>query len=275
MKKPTPEGIRNGLDFEQAIADPDLPDIVTSTQMMIQLRRFNGTAQQALSNRAAAAAGKQKAGAGAGARIGGTGTGGGGKSGMSQDLGRVIGTPTSDTAEVDTSVMGESILGACGGGGGVVCRRADLSQKPFAARPKSPCKHPRVLIAAQPAPPNRHHECRRREARRAAAAGADRVWDGAVLFGVGIRAQGQLGRPAGWCFAEVDSRLRLTGFRGAVEPVEGAPVACEVAYMVCFPHSIADGCKRIQSWSLAGGSHFSQSRPWSASYAAAWTALSD
>jgi len=97
----TAEGIRNGLDFEQCLSDPDLPGLVTSPQMLIQLRRFNTTAQQALSSRAAAAGKQQQRG-----RISGTGGGGGGMAPLKQDLGRILGTPTSDTAEIDTSVMG-------------------------------------------------------------------------------------------------------------------------------------------------------------------------
>lgn len=105
------EGIRQGLDFEQALADPDLPDLVTSPQMLIQLRRFNQTAQQALAGRGAAlsaAAQRQQRAAAAAPRGGGLGkmeAALGPRAVLQQDpLGKVIGTPTSDSAGVDTSV---------------------------------------------------------------------------------------------------------------------------------------------------------------------------
>jgi hypothetical protein len=123
---PPPEGIRNGLDFEQALADPELPDFVTSPQMLIQLRRFNTTAQGALAARSAARSAAAAPGGGGGgggggargARIGGTGGGGGGgglASSMERDLGRVIGSATSDKAGVDTSIQGGAAIGAPGG----------------------------------------------------------------------------------------------------------------------------------------------------------------
>ncbi|KIZ05308.1 hypothetical protein MNEG_2655 [Monoraphidium neglectum] len=96
------EGIRNGLDFDQALADPDLPDFVTSPQMLIQLRRFNQTAQGALAARSSRAVQRQ--------RIGGTssaGAGAGAGTGLNQDIGGMFGSSTSDTAQVDTSVIGE------------------------------------------------------------------------------------------------------------------------------------------------------------------------
>ncbi|KAI8474722.1 MAG: hypothetical protein J3K34DRAFT_118347 [Monoraphidium minutum] len=102
------EGIRNGLDFEQALSDPDLPDFVTSPQMLIQLRRFNGTAQGALAaraNRAQAMARGGGGGGGGGGAARGGGIAGVGGGALKQDpLGSIIGSSTSDVAGVDTSI---------------------------------------------------------------------------------------------------------------------------------------------------------------------------
>jgi hypothetical protein len=81
-----------------------------SVQILIQLKRFNQTAQQALAARSRS--------------IKMPGMGGGSSSGSSsraktrpaagspleQDLGSILGTPDSDTAAIDTSVGGECLL---------------------------------------------------------------------------------------------------------------------------------------------------------------------
>ncbi|GBF90005.1 hypothetical protein Rsub_02711 [Raphidocelis subcapitata] len=106
------EGLKYGLDFEQALADPDLPDLMTSPQMLIQLRRFNTTAQSAITSRAGArqqqiqAAALQRAARVAGGGLGlGSGLPLGGGSPLG-DLGSILGTPSSSSTEIDTSLMG-------------------------------------------------------------------------------------------------------------------------------------------------------------------------
>eukprot|EP00775_Hariotina_reticulata_P013781 gene13781-13902_t len=92
------EAIKQGLDFEQALADPDMVDLVTSPQILIQLKRFNQQAQQAVAARSRS-------------RMPITGSVGRGaktkrssSSPLDQDLGSILGTPDSDTAAIDTSV---------------------------------------------------------------------------------------------------------------------------------------------------------------------------
>ncbi|KAF8065617.1 hypothetical protein HT031_003218 [Scenedesmus sp. PABB004] len=96
------EAIKQGLDFEQALQDPDMVELVTSPQVLIQLKRFNQSAQAALTARSRAKAkatiSGSRPGAGAGAR---TKPGG---APLGQDLGSILGTPDSDTAAIDTSV---------------------------------------------------------------------------------------------------------------------------------------------------------------------------
>lgn len=178
-RHPRAEGIRNGLDFEQALADPDLPELVTSVQMLIQLRRFNTTAQGAIAARSSRQQQQRQQ------RGGG---GGGGGSPLSQDLGSIIGSATSDTAEIDTSVGGERrarraaprlLVGCLAGAfsaegsgrdapGFCAAARALLSHAPALARP-------RALLALKPPPPPSNlplTPARRAEARGAAAGGA-------------------------------------------------------------------------------------------------------
>jgi hypothetical protein len=93
---------------------------MTSPQMLIQLRRFNTVAANKLAARGAAGA------AAARGRIAGTGTGGG-PTPLNPDLGSVLGTPTSDRTEIDTSVIGERGAGGRGGkraGAGSSCAGA-------------------------------------------------------------------------------------------------------------------------------------------------------
>lgn len=144
------EAIKAGLDFEQALVDPDMVELVTSPQVcaavrivfccmrattfaadacacvracvcmqgarrsvdacnppllrlrcmqiLIQLKRFNQTAQQAVAARARSR--PPIGGSRAKTRPGASG------SPLEQDLGSILGTPDSDTAAIDTSVGG-------------------------------------------------------------------------------------------------------------------------------------------------------------------------
>lgn len=93
------EGIKTGLDFEQAVNDPEMVEMVTSTQILIQLKRFNQQAQAAVAARARVP-------------LPGSGSSGGSSRArtkpsaapLDQDLGSILGTPDSETAGVDTSV---------------------------------------------------------------------------------------------------------------------------------------------------------------------------
>ncbi|WIA36482.1 hypothetical protein OEZ86_007782 [Tetradesmus obliquus] len=93
------EGIKTGLDFEQAVNDPEMVEMVTSTQILIQLKRFNQQAQAAVAARARVT-------------LPGSGSSGGSSRArtkpsaapLDQDLGSILGTPDSETAGVDTSV---------------------------------------------------------------------------------------------------------------------------------------------------------------------------
>eukprot|EP00877_Chromochloris_zofingiensis_P006232 jgi/Chrzof1/1862/Cz10g24030.t1 len=89
------EAIRQGLDFEQAIQDPELVDIISSPQILIQLKRFNQTAQNAL-----AARGRSKPG---GSSSGSTARS---SSPLDQDLSSILGSATSDQSDIDMSVGG-------------------------------------------------------------------------------------------------------------------------------------------------------------------------
>jgi hypothetical protein len=91
------EAIKQGLDFEQALADPDLPELVTSTQILIQLKRFNQQAQTAMAARS-----KAKPTLGSSSRP--KTKPASGSSPLDQDLGDILGSSTSDKAGVDTSV---------------------------------------------------------------------------------------------------------------------------------------------------------------------------
>eukprot|EP00878_Enallax_costatus_P001700 GHUV01001855.1.p1 GENE.GHUV01001855.1~~GHUV01001855.1.p1 ORF type:complete len:240 (+),score=39.92 GHUV01001855.1:175-894(+) len=94
------EAIKQGLDFEQALADPDLPELVTSTQILIQLKRFNQQAQTAMAARSKAKSASVSSSVGSSRAK----TKRGSSSPLDQDLGDILGSSTSDKAEVDTSV---------------------------------------------------------------------------------------------------------------------------------------------------------------------------
>lgn len=93
------EAIKQGLDFEQALSDPDLPEFVTSPQILIQLKRFNQQAQTAMAARS-----KARAAPFASSNSRAKTRPAAGSSPLSQDLGDILGSSTSDKAEVDTSV---------------------------------------------------------------------------------------------------------------------------------------------------------------------------
>jgi hypothetical protein len=116
------EGVSSaGLDFEAAMTDPNLPELVGATQIVIQLRRFN--AQLLQKQAQAAAAGKAPAPAAPAAASSSPraappslpkpftfplNNGGGGKGNLMDrdDLASILGSSKGDRAEVDTTVRG-------------------------------------------------------------------------------------------------------------------------------------------------------------------------
>ncbi|KAF6255517.1 hypothetical protein COO60DRAFT_1702769 [Scenedesmus sp. NREL 46B-D3] len=92
------EGIKIGLDFEQAVNDPEMVEMVTSTQILIQLKRFNQQAQAAVAARA------RMPPPGAGSSSSSRAKTRPGAVPVEQDLASILGTPDSDTAAIDTSV---------------------------------------------------------------------------------------------------------------------------------------------------------------------------
>lgn len=103
------DGINLGLDFEAALVDPAQVEFVTSPQLIIQLKRFNTAVKKALAVKAAAppAAGGAAAGMG-GAPLGGAaGAAARGRGrGAPLDLDSIMGSSSSDKADVDTSIPG-------------------------------------------------------------------------------------------------------------------------------------------------------------------------
>jgi hypothetical protein len=112
------EGVASaGLDFEAAMADPTLPDLVGATQILIQLRRFNG---QLLQKQAAAAAAGRPVGAAAAAAAPSSSPRAAAPPASSRgpkaapppsgslmdrdDLASILGSSKGDVAEVDTTV---------------------------------------------------------------------------------------------------------------------------------------------------------------------------
>lgn len=87
------EAVKTGLDFEQALDDPDMVQIQTSTQILLQLRKFNQRAQAALINRPAP---PRMAASRPWAEVAAAPSG--------QDLSSILGSATSDQAAIDTSV---------------------------------------------------------------------------------------------------------------------------------------------------------------------------
>jgi len=87
------EAIREGLDFDQALEDPELVEIQTSQQILIQLKRFN---QQAIKAQQVTAARSQWSKAQAAARPTSS-------KASELDLQAVLGTPQKDGLEIDAS----------------------------------------------------------------------------------------------------------------------------------------------------------------------------
>ncbi|GAX73038.1 hypothetical protein CEUSTIGMA_g490.t1 [Chlamydomonas eustigma] len=85
--------IQEGLDLEQALQDPDLPEIVTSQQILIQLKRFN---QQVLKSQLMSASRPQTFTA---ARARSTRA-------TDLDLEDILGKPNSEKLDIDASPLG-------------------------------------------------------------------------------------------------------------------------------------------------------------------------
>ncbi|KAG1665498.1 hypothetical protein FOA52_009759 [Chlamydomonas sp. UWO 241] len=86
--------IQEGLDFEQALQDPDLVEITTSQQIIIQLRNFN---KQALKAQTVAAARNQAANIGRAASS---------RRSSDMDLADILGRPNDDRLDIDASPLG-------------------------------------------------------------------------------------------------------------------------------------------------------------------------
>lgn len=156
------EGLKFGLDFEQALTDPDMVEVIASTQVyacwgtlqqrprwlpqvpagglcpskhsasadhhaigdplsapalshtqiLIQLKRFNQSAQQALAQRRSSRIPSLGGTASSSGSSGRARTKPAGGSPLDADLGSILGTPNSETAGVDTSIGGECVAAA-------------------------------------------------------------------------------------------------------------------------------------------------------------------